>query len=561
MSFASRQSGAICAVLLSLVTPGWGKETWRYARTPHFEVYSAASPRETESIIGDVELFNLALSTVVGSHPRSIAPMRIVLFDREEDFDPYKPELPEKQASAMLQRYEDRLKWLSQGFGRRGMPRFGSDIRLAMGMHRGWHESEVRAGLELGELRRRYGVVPEVHYELNDEAGFVVLSGEREWDDTMRVLCAVQTRRTLRAMRLSAPLWWEDGMVAVMSDFFIGRNECSVGGSGGGRSSFLLMLGALMPWEDFFSVRADDELWEVAGVRWAFSAQAWLLMQYAYFSEERAADWRSAIMQLMLAQRNGQPIDDAQLRAVLGVDGEGLTAELASYLKRQRFNQQFFEYPETWDGRHLTLRKMSVETVAELMREVKLRITLDAGEAAQVETLAAEGKASISELAALGAYEVEHGSPAAAAAWWQRAAAAGSGQAAHWRAVAEHEVERRWEAADLRVWPDEDVVAAWREQLSQALSGSPPGDERTWEVLAWVEALAAKPEVAQINRLQREVPNMTDPDLTLLALAWVRARMGDRSTAAAVLAPMLEHPQHRWHRLAQGMVAGLERLE
>jgi len=85
-------------------------------------------------------------------------------------------------------------------------------------------------------------------------------------------------------------------------------------------------------------------------------------------------------------------------------------------------------------------------------------------------------------------------------------------------------------ASELRGWLDRAV------ELS-------PNYLEAWESLAWVEAMAENPRIEVLNRVQRLVPRMRDQDLTLLAIALIRARQHDEATAGQIAGLLLDSPK------------------
>jgi hypothetical protein len=484
------------------------------------------------------------------------------MFDRERDFDEFKPEPVEReQESELIERYQDRLNWLlGDRFERRPPPTMMAAHPM-LGHNRDLSDQQNFSAAQKAMLDARYGESPETFYTIHDDDAFVALSGERHWESTKRVLYSIHTRTHLAAMRLHPPLWFEDGMAAVMSNFNITRDECGIGGVDTQRLSFLLVLGQLMPWEEFFLMPRHDPLFDIAGVRWAYSAQSWLLLQYAYFSEQRSAQWRSGLLQLMVDIKQGRRDVEALLLERLGVDSETLTDELVRYVKRQRFELQFFARPHEWAGRRPKFQKMSSGEEEALLSEVKIRIQEQREEIARVTALADAGEATASDFGALAAYHHEQGEWRQALDLRAQAAQAGSREMANLRAAAEKAVRLRLETNDLSVWPEDAPLARWREDLRAALDSAEAADERTIEVVAWVEALAANPSAALVNRVQREVQAMMDPELTLLAIAQVRKQVGDAATTRALIEPHLVRQNGRWHGLARQISLGLESEE
>lgn len=71
-------------------------ETWRYAESPHFEVYSLARAGESRELLEHLELFRATFAEQLGLPMWRGPRTTVVLFRHHQDFDAYKPRVKGK---------------------------------------------------------------------------------------------------------------------------------------------------------------------------------------------------------------------------------------------------------------------------------------------------------------------------------------------------------------------------------------------------------------------------------------------------------------------------------
>lgn len=86
-----------------------------------------------------------------------------------------------------------------------------------------------------------------------------------------------------------------------------------------------------------------------------------------------------------------------------------------------------------------------------------------------------------------------------------------------------------------------------------------PAQSGGYEMLAWVEAYAAEPDVGNINIVQRQFNRLRHQDRTLLALALVRVHLGKPNDARELLGQLGALDVDSWTR--QGAKTLLTQLD
>ncbi|WP_221029957.1 hypothetical protein [Actomonas aquatica] len=553
---------------------------WRKVETPHFEVYSAASKAETREIIRDLELFHQTVLQVFALKPQSERRTRIVIFGRERHLDPYKPEIesgenPHGEAWEGEQIARDGVgppdDSLSYDVNRKRFTPAGPQmmetprpVRLNISL-REMHAARMnamRAALQPPRGVSRQPVPGKVDAQhaysvVHPDQALIVLSGEDEWENTKAVLFGRYMRNLLQQCGLTEPSWFLEGMAEMLTSFGIRRDTTVVGQPDGELIGFMRELGYFMPWEEFFAMAADSRAYGQLGNRDLFAAQAWLLVHYCYFSEERSPEWRQALLAWIAEVQRGEGDMVELMQRHLGVTPAELTAELQTYCQRAEFSGLVLERPERWAGDRVALERASEEEAEAALLDVRVRVSRDPEAVQELEArLAAANAAGETDVAALellGVAAMLRGDATAQVDYWGRAAAAGSADPA----VVRHEA-----VAGLRAWVETEAAGAveligdeqavvWRTQLEAALRLD-PADEVTLRWLGWLEGLAETPSVENMNRVQRAVvAGMAQPDGVMMAVAIMQARVGDEATAREIVTSYGEDWETwKWRALA-----------
>lgn len=514
---------------------------WRKAETPHFEVYSSASKAETREIIRDLELFHQTLLEVFSLKPQTERRTRIVIFGRERQLEPYKPDLDAGPPDDSLAYQVSRRKFTPARPQMVDTPRQVPHPRSWLEIHA---ESMNARRMALTPPRGVARVAPrddpdaQHAYSLNhpDET-LIVLSGEDEWETTKAVLYGRYTVAMLQQCGLREPRWFLEGMAELMATFEIRMESTVIGRGSEPLLTFMQDLGYFMPWEEFFAVAADSPAYRKMGNRDVFAAQAWLLMHYCYFSAERSAEWRAAMLAWLADVQRGEGDMIELLQRHFGVTPDELTAELQAYLYRQKFSGLVAARPATWPGQRVELQRAKHAERDEALLDVRLRLTRDEEAVRELEARVAAdgGQEDVAALEKLGVAAMMRGDATAQADYWERARVAGSADAAVVRFATVEALRERVKQAELGEWIDDAQAVVWRGILEDALRLD-PGNEVTLRWLGWLEALAQTPSMANMNRVQQAVrAGMAQPEDVLMAVAIMQTRVGDEETAREIV--------------------------
>lgn len=530
-------------------------DNWKVARTPHFEVISAANKGETREIIAESELFYQTLIALMGDRRQIDRPTRIVLFKRERHLEPFKPERSVAQsADELLDVYRQRYVATLGAVNEPDDMLTGQAVLLSRSsrlMPAAWLDA-VRRELKTNTpiMRNARPNLPDMQhiFAFNHlDRAVIVLSGESRWDETKQRLYRRYMIQILEDMGVTGPLWVKEGMAAMFGAFQIGRDTYNLGIPDFDLMSFLRDVGYLIPWEDFFAIDPTSTAYQTPGVRQLYNGQALLLVHYCYFSAQRSEAWRPALLALVKDVKRGEQDMSELLERHLGVT----LAELMDYLHQKRFPALEQKRPKTWPGKAVEFQAATEEQVKDALLDVQVRLSRDDSTLDELRGIALSSDAESRTFELLGVDALQRDDTSAAEEFFAKANSSGSEHAAVVRYRAEQRLrEKLADVNPANLIADEHAIP-WRTDLEAALKLD-PSDQRTVQWLAWLEALAVNPVMENINHVQMVAQQgLVDPDLTLLAIAVLRARLGDIATAHSITDRYRDWHSWQWYGVVQ----------
>lgn len=83
----------LLAVVLCLALPSTAAaaETWTYASSDHFEVYTTAGPKEARDVLAYFERVHAFFTDFMHLTPKQARPTRVIVFSGEREYKPYRP--------------------------------------------------------------------------------------------------------------------------------------------------------------------------------------------------------------------------------------------------------------------------------------------------------------------------------------------------------------------------------------------------------------------------------------------------------------------------------------
>lgn len=448
---------------------------WRLYRSPNFELYSRASDGFSRELLRNMETMRATFFHFLALPPRDTADVSIYVFKSTEKFRAY------------------------------SSPQFEGKDNL------------------LGEYR----VFP--------DRDVISLATDEGIEVTKWIIYADLTKSLLLGTGGRPPSWLAQGMSMFFGTFSANTKSCIVGEADSFRSR-LVRDNPTMDIEWLFRVEEGRSGYEAQETSNIFHAKAWVLLHYWYCGQSAVPVAEvNRFIHFML--QPGNAADEALVRAkfeeIFKMDYAEMNRLVSRYMRAGRFRTVQVATPALPSPDSYSMRAMDVGEMRERLAELLLRSRRDAmAKFVLIEALRGPRAARAAE--ALGADAAAEGDADRAQEYWRRAIEAGTTNAGLLRLVAQMEFARWFRHFDYYFRLPEERTASLRELLAKCIAASPERGE-FYEILAWVEAAAPSPSIANVNLVQAKFPTLPNPARTLLPLATVRLRLGDRVTAGKLL--------------------------
>ncbi|MBL9188818.1 MAG: hypothetical protein JNK23_15145 [Opitutaceae bacterium] len=470
---------ALAAVPALAATPGEPlaaiDDNWRHIRSPNFELYTHAREYESRTLLHDLELLRALFLGRFKLKERAKLDVTVYLFRHLKDFHAYAP--------------------------------------------RGMEQSDTKG-----------------FYQASPDRAIINLAPIEDWDGAQRLVFHEYVHHLFRITEQEPPVWFNEGMAELFSAIREERGQLEIGQPHIGRIA-TLQTEKLLPLETLFSVTHDSPIYRGKAHAGIFYAQSWALLHYWNFGESKLP--KDSVAKFTLVASNPQlapPGFDlrAYFKQCFGMDYPDMVKRLERYVSGGRYRFGKLPIPEVPKAASYAARPVPREELRLRLAELALRTTRSSMGAFMLVDAAAKPGAEPRIFEALGAAAITDQDPAKARDRWEQAVAAGTTNIAVLRELGLLE-SREWFQEfnhDFRL-PLESVERL-RERLTRAIQLEPE-QTAAYEMLAWVEAYAEAPIFPNVNVVQTRFPLLRQQARTLVALALVRARAGQRDDAKRVL--------------------------
>lgn len=455
--------------------PGLGRK-WQHYQSPNFELYSANNERESREVLERMELLRALFLDVFQLKARLPQPVTIYYFDRQADFDGYKPV---------------RLR--------------GGDARY-QGFCNNFPDRTV-----------------------------ITLAPARDRESAIEVIYHEYVHYLFRITEQNPAPWFNEGVAELFSTMQDDDGWLQLGRPVTGRV-MELQRGRMMPFDQLFAVGYDSSVFKDSGHSGMFYAQSWAFLHYCYFGVNKIPQDKMALF-LRIAGSSEIQKNPELFRKVcgelLGLDYTGLMREMERYILRGRFQGRKAKRPAIAPRKDYIVRSVPPEEVEVRLAELSLRMT-DSPYANLLvrERLERSPDARLREL--MGSVALYAQEPDIAREHWRAAVELGTDNAAIFRELGRLETSAIFRQFDLDYRMPEKRAADLRHLLHRALECAPE-QSLGYEMLAWVEALSGQPDIASLNHIQGRFASLNEKAQTLLALVIVRMRLGQNDEALQLL--------------------------
>jgi hypothetical protein len=473
-----------CLLALSLLVsvraaydpiPG-ADEKWRRYESPHFEVYSRNPDSESRELLHNLELSHAIFFETFGYKVSRVVPVTVYFFSREKTFEAYKPE----------------------------------SMRKVEALSAFYH-----ADLDRGVMT----VAPLPTYEAAQQLAF-----------------GCYTYHLFRLLGDRPPTWFMYGMSGLFSNLKLESTRFELGKADPGQVG-RLQTARLMPVEVMLGADQNSTAFTANQGNHLFHDQSWAMLHYLYFGEHKLPKEKVDAF-LAYALAHSGTFDAAETRQVfeqtMGMSYAQLDQALDRYFRNGRYGYRRVTLPVIPPAKDYVMRKVPLAEIRLRLAELALRVNrAPEGKLALLQVPAASPEtARVQEVLAGEALKDGDGDRAADRLW--KAVDAGSTNPAVLQELAQFEDRQRFRHFDLYYRLPEESATRLRELLKRSIAVAPQ-QLSAYEILAWVEASAQDPSIANVNLVQKKFEDVKISARTLLALAVVRMRLGDKAGATEML--------------------------
>lgn len=466
--------------LVAAATMGTAKEKWIYARTDHFEMYSCASERFSRELLNDLEQFRAGFRAVFpGSGEGGRVP--VVIFGYDRQFRPYQP-------------------------------------------------------LYDGKERRVGG-----YFSYFGASAMIAVCAEN-WTNAHEIVYHEYVHYLVRESRRDPPLWLNEGLATAYQTTKVTRDSIELGLPNSNYLGFVRRE-KLMPLERLLNITASSPVYNEQNRASSFYANAWLLTHYLVFGSD-STNAAKLLHFLSLMERAGAGAA-ASFEEAFGKNFQQMEAALEEYASSGQCLVRIkkVEFPDLFEkikfapldavSRHVVLEKLRWQVRRPRKNSDKFGDpNLDSRY--RLADLAESAPSSPKPHEALALIAAADDRREDALSHWQKAAELGSEDPYTYFALAKDPVHYLLDSPSLDYRMPELVADPLRRNLERAIELRPEYRE-AWECLAQIEAFAAQPRIAVINRLQTYVQTIEKKANLLAALAIIRWRFNDLATSHAIL--------------------------
>jgi hypothetical protein len=464
--------------------PGVGRK-WSYYQSPNFELYSCRNDTISRDILEQMELLRALFIDTFKMPVRLPQPVTIFCFGSEKDFEGYVAE------------------------NRKGVKYEG--FCLAM-----------------------------------PDRTVITLSSDWTPSAASQVVFHEYVHVLFHMAEKSPPPWFNEGVAELYSTIDVQKKWVSFGKPIPERVMHLRQT-RLLPLERLFAVSYEDSLWRDDEQVALFYSESWAFLHYLQFGENRIPTDKLGLFLKVAESPVSQEKPDqfrTFTRETLGEDYAGLEQSLDAYLRVGSFLGRRVARPAIPDKETYRVRPATADEMAVRLAELSLRFTGSAAADLVIrDRLMRAPDARLNEL--LGAKALQANDADAARERLLAAFEQGSTNVAVYRELGRLESNLVFNRFDLDYRLPAERAERFRQLLGKSLEAAPE-QSAGYEMLAWVEATAQKPDVRNVNLVQKHFSTLNDKPRTLLALAMVRLRLGDSAGALAMLDQMDQLQPSEW---------------
>lgn len=463
--------------------PG-AKEKWKHLTSPHFEIYTSESEKESREILYNLEIFRHVFVEDAGVSERKKQPLTVFYFGREKTFRAYLPE--------------------------------------------DWRKSDEIAALCIPGVVRSRCLVKSISSS----------------DRSERLVFSQFVYHLIDEMELRLPSWAARGLATAYSGTQVVEPNLEFGHPIEWHAEEL-KRGLAVPLDRLLTIKGDDPQLKRVDFLRSYDAECWALAHYLMYGKTnlpKGTAWR--LWAALSGQGNSSGSKNIQIvEAVLGMSLKDLEVELKEYIHLGSYRWGRRPIPDLPREKTYPMRQVSADEME--LRLIELGVLADQP-AARLMMLNRQQKGCADprfwEVVGERAFR-DQDRPGATEAW-AKAMALGPVPLSVRRETLKLQLGPLINSSDFsRRLPVEMTEAYRREAL--LILDEHAEEEDGLTLLGWIEASAVKINASNVKRIQAAFPRMQDRHRALLALAAIRVRVKDYKTANELIAVLRSESEEK----------------
>ncbi len=449
---------------------------WRYLSSPHFEIYSHRGDRDARELLHNLEILRAVFFDQLKLTERYHVDVTVYAFASKKEFLAYAPQMFQNQ---------DMLG---------GFHQFQSDRAV------------------------------------------IVLPPSEDTDSDQQTIFHEYVHHLFRIAEDDPPLWFNEGTADIFAGMRVESDRVYIGTPFEGRVEYLRTQ-SLLPLDQLFAADQSSKIYIEEKHTGVFYSESWALVHFLHFGENGFS--KGAVDKFLAValdrQRIGKVDLAAHFKACFGCDYNEMGNRLIRYIMHGSYRAYGVPMPKLPSAGSYPARSVPTDEANLRLAELAVRV-LHSGAGELILLNAADAKhPDPRSFETMGAESLLQGDDRVAAQRWESALAAGSKNPAIVRELALLEGNRWLHDYNENLVLPVEVTARLRERLNRSIQIEPE-QGAAYEMLAWVEAFAERPDAKNINLVLSHLNALRDRRHTLVALAKVMICVGKLDIIPAIFA-------------------------
>jgi tetratricopeptide (TPR) repeat protein len=455
------------------------EEKWVYARTEHFEMFSAAPEFESKSYLNQLEQFDAAFKKVFKISSIGQSRVVVIMFAGQRELAPFAP------------------------------------------LFRG--KSKPVAAF----------------YQPGTDKDMIVVSAEAQnlgGSDGSSAIFHEYVHKLLHEQGLQLPSWLDEGLAEYFASMKVEKQMVELGRPISRRVQCLAKE-KLLPVGQLMTVTHDSPMYNEGEQQHVFYAESWLLVHY--LMRDGARDPMASIERFL--KSTAEESGEKGLRDAFGMDLAQADAALKNYRSAGKYATRALSLPAGDSAQQISFRPVGAVEHDTMLEDLLWRVRPDEFTPFKLLKLADSNRSASLPWEVLAAHALiaDH-DRRQAVSFWEQAMECSSDNAYVYLQLAKTQLKYLTSSPSLDYRAPAAVADPIRKLLDRAIELRSDYLE-AWESLAQLEAFAEEPRTAVIAQVQKLLPSMRSKSNTMIALAIFQWRNGNLITSRLILEELKNH--------------------